>query len=931
MLLSPEYQECANWISQKRQKKVSWEDLMLACQDNDDELRNFLKRKVYDDDWPEMNIDTWKDIVSQMQEDEDLQVDIRLGNDGAIYNRNYDNGLSVPTLPSSCWQQYKRKLSWPEESIRDLENATKGILRRLNKDTTESGPVKGLVIGHVQSGKTANMEALMEMAADHGWNYFILLSGTIENLRRQTVKRIQTDFSHYGNLVWLPIENPSKHYNGSMPDFSKVSRMRYYTVCLKNATRLKNLIDWIHKTKAIHDDMRILIIDDEADQASISNTAVEMHKEQKERKGINKLIVNLVDDVHYKEEKTNGKAKAVNYVMYTATPYANFLNESSEKSLYPKDFIWTLKTSDEYIGPEQIFGSENPEVATEDGLDIKRTVPESDLEVIKDIYETGYRIPPVSLQDAICWFICCVAVMRKWDYKKPVSMLVHTSQKQDHHAAIAETINEWISAHQTDDLFEMCKKIYEKETAYISKTDWLQQIGQYGVPADKIQDYPSFEEIQDYLKEILSMPIQHIRMNEDGDLEYHRGLHLVIDNCAHNGIYNGEDHIRLAYPDPQSDKKPDFATAFIIVGGSTLARGLTIEGLVSTFFLRSSCQADTLMQMGRWFGYRRGYELLPRIWMTEDTTEKFEFLSKLETDLRADLIKYMMDEIRPDQYAPRILASPRLKWMSLTSKKHMTNAVAADMDYSGARPQTTIFDRDKNIQEYNIRITDDFLSRLQDSPGLSASGTALYWQNVPLDLISEDFLYRFRFCERSRVLNEIQVFCEWLKNYSKEKSLDNWTVIVAGKDKVAEMSERNDRWNVKGYSVGKVNRSAKKSKSDEVKTTVDIGVLRSLADCVADIPESMLPENGISRQEDVDICRRKAGMDKIPQLIIYRIDRNSEPRKNVQTREELNMESDIIGLHICVPGDQVNEQHVHTYTVQLPKETANYWENDNED
>ena len=167
--------------------------------------------------------------------------------------------------------------------------------------------------------------------------------------------------------------------------FEPESPSRYFTVCLKNASRLKKLIDWIHADKASHDLMRILIIDDEADQASISNTATEYKKELKERRGINKLIVNLVDDKHHKEENTNGCAASINYVMYTATPYANFLNEATEDSLYPKDFIWTLKTSDEYIGPNQIFGFNDPEKT--DGLDIKRTITDDDLDKIIDLYE----------------------------------------------------------------------------------------------------------------------------------------------------------------------------------------------------------------------------------------------------------------------------------------------------------------------------------------------------------------------------------------------------------------------------------------------------------------------------------------------------------------------------------------------------------------
>ena len=353
---NPCFDDCRKWIQKKRERGASWQELQLACKHCEEELSAFLSSRVVEDDWPALSAHEWKDLVSEIEEYEDKQKNLIFrGNDGALFDVNQDNGLKVPENERSCWQLHKKSLGWNPESVQDLEDATIGILRRLSSDTREVGPIKGLVIGHVQSGKTANMEALMAMAADHGWNMFIVLSGTIESLRLQTLKRMQKDLNQEGNLIWRGIEHPSKksQYGERAQDFhfEPNAQSRYFTVCLKNASRLKKLIDWIHADKASHDLMKILIIDDEADQASISNTAVEYKQAQKERKGINKLIVHLVEDTHYKDAQTNGHVRAMNYVMYTATPYANFLNESTEESLYPRNFIWTLKTSNEYIGP----------------------------------------------------------------------------------------------------------------------------------------------------------------------------------------------------------------------------------------------------------------------------------------------------------------------------------------------------------------------------------------------------------------------------------------------------------------------------------------------------------------------------------------------------------------------------------------------------
>ena len=476
---------------------------------------------------------------------------------------------------------------------------------------------------------------------------------------------------------------------------------------------------------------------------------------------------------------------------------------------------------------------------------------------------------------------------------------------------------------------ERCAKVYAYETQKITKQDWLAQFaGGYGVNPDEISDYPSFDKITKYISELLKDDMKHIKMNEEGDLQYHAGLHLVIDNCSKNGVSNGDDYVRLAYPEPGSDNYPKPAPAFIIVGGSTLSRGLTIEGLVSTFFLRASCQADTLMQMGRWFGYRRGYELIPRVWMTDDTIEKFRFLSQLEVELREDLKKYMVTDVRPDQYGPRIILSPKVSWLRLTSRNHMKNAVNAEMNYSGAKPQTTIFENNVTKQKQNIVITEKFLSSLPGTPTVSTQNNSIFWENISLDIIYKKLLYkRFSFSDRSRVFNEMESFCEWVRQVLKDDTLNNWTVIVAGRDAVDGPQQKNSLgyWTVGGHSIGKVNRSKRNIEDD---TCIDIGVLRSIKDLLADIDKKYLEGYGnITKQEQVDEIRHAAGKDTIPMLLIYRISGQSTARQSMEDagykngvpdRLDLNYESDIIGIQICIPGDQINKSFTKKVTVYLP-------------
>ena len=254
----------------------------------------------------------------------------------------------------------------------------------------------------------------------------------------------------------------------------------------------------------------------------------------------------------------------------------------------------------------------------------------------------------------------------------------------------------------------------------------------------------------------------------------------------------------------------------------------------------------------------------------------------------------------------------------------MRNAVPADMDFSGAKPQTVIFDKDADIQRANITITEEFLEQLPGEPSISYDGSALCWKNISLSLIMEKLLVnKFSFSKHSRVFNEIETFCEWIKQVVTEEHLNRWSVIVAGKDEVYKDAYCNEsHWNVAGWNVGKVNRSKRKNAPE---TAVDIGALRALRDCVADIEPSIVQEfistqSVISKQEHVDTIRKKAGMEKVSMLIIYRIDRNSKARTTENTeREDLDMPCDIIGLHICVPGDQVNSAFCKRLTIYLPE------------
>ena len=210
----PKYDKPREWIRTCRGRGLDWDTITLARNADDVGLGQFLANQEDMNFWPLLSVEDWKSIVllQKAAEEKAEYVSVQKGF-AIIYNESEVNAVTIPQDSFSSWQLYKKKLlsdGFKEETVNEIENTTLKILKRLNNDTTTSGPVKGLVIGNVQSGKTANMAALMAMAADWGWNMFIVLSGTIENLRIQTQNRLFNDLNQQGTIFWRSLEHLSK-------------------------------------------------------------------------------------------------------------------------------------------------------------------------------------------------------------------------------------------------------------------------------------------------------------------------------------------------------------------------------------------------------------------------------------------------------------------------------------------------------------------------------------------------------------------------------------------------------------------------------------------------------------------------------------------------------------------------------------------------
>lgn len=878
--LEPEYESCLDEIDRikKRNNNLEWEEIKKFKDKYEQLWEIYGFPKDYKEKWDQL-VDYRKSIEERAER-----------STGYLYDTgNIRQEISVPTNSNSAWVVFKNMLmkKFPGvETIINSESSAKRILECLKRESKDEESGKGLVMGYVQSGKTTNIESVITMGADYGYNIFIMLSGTIENLRKQNLNRLQSDieFSPNSNIQWKFFDNIKGE---KLDGYLENEKARIVTVCLKNSTRLKNLNKWLidSTSPATKAKMNIIIIDDEADQASLNTKKIQ--EEEIERTKINKLILELVNCK---------KFHSTNYISYTATPYGNFLNENSEESLYPKDFIISLPKSSQYIGASEIFGNEDDIV---DPLPIIEEIDDEDYKRMENINNEIFDFP-TSLKDAICWFICTLAVQRYKKSLKPVSMLIHTNNKQKIHQETAEAVEKWLNKNKNY-LLEDCERIYNREKRKMSKQDFFDVMKNYNFDGlHPVEDYPDFIEIKNEVELILKAEISHITITEKGDLKFHKGIHIVIDNSNNKrGIDDNGNFIRLAYPEKGS---VDIASGLIVIGGNTLARGLTLDGLTSSYFSRRVPQADSLMQMGRWFGYRIGYELLPRIWLTKEAEAKFKEVSYIENRLRDDLKKYDLGT-KPSEYAPKIQSSYLTRFL-LTSKNKSQNASKAGATYEKVDNQTVVFDNNPIIQKENKSNAVEFIKKLFLQNEYKKIKDCFVFNNIEYKKIEENLFTQIKYYKQDRFFGNINDFYKWMIEQKNDEKLNSWDIIIES-DSTEDKNKKIDI--LEGINISKVNRS---QRIKHLENTIDIGVLRN----PKDRKNACLYEKGYEGTiEEVEK----------PKLFIYFIDKDSKVEKESKdkegnpTRTSLNFETDILGLYVYIPNTNKDNKNRIIWTQEM--------------
>ena len=335
---------------------------------------------------------------------------------------------------------------------------------------------------------------------------------------------------------------------------------------------------------------------------------------------------------------------------------------------------------------------------------------------------------------------------------------------------------------------------------------------------------------------------------------------------------------------------------------------------MSSYFSRNSNQADTLMQMARWFGYRKGFELLQRIWMTSTVLKKFEALSKIDMDMKEEIERFMERGISPAQFGLRIRNIPEIKNFRITSKKKSQQAEYDDFDFSGDSYETTDFENGKMLKD-NIEITEEFLKSVSRDASFvrSTRSKAYVRRGIDFERIKKDFLTKYIISEYSTSLRvNLHIFCQWMEKMNEEGKYKKWNVAVM------DGESQEEAWNpIESVTVGHIERTRKRDVEH-----IDIGSLRSGRDVLADIQEEILTDRqkevlneALKSGKELVSKRAKLGLEDTPLLLIYSIKHNG----GTETKRRIRMDADynIIGISIIVSGDGIGGNHANSIRIKL--------------
>lgn len=620
---------------------------------------------------------------------------------------------------SDAYEEYLKKEQMHPTVVRSLSDVGTKILGHLQDPTSEGKwDRRGLVIGHVQSGKTANYMGVIAKGADAGYKFIIVIAGIHNNLRKQTQERIDEGFVGRSSdpedrkKVGVGLSRGYPHpatLTNINDDFSKrtanqsgwkINDLNKPTVLVikKNVNTLKALHDWLERMNAEADgviaDVPMLMIDDEADNASINTNKPEL--DPTKTNAMLRKILGLF-------------AKSC-YVGYTATPFANiFINPDSYddevyEELFPRDFIVSLDAPNTYFGPDKVFLDETSSAR------IVRPITDCE-EYLPFSHKKDDSIPelPPSLYAAIDQFIVARAVRNlRGQVYKHCSMMINVSRFVTTQNAVRNFVS-----------------LYEKKAREAVKAN-------YAMP-----------DVVSQKNEVM------ISLKASFDKEFSDcGFTWSDIKVALNDVFQ---NFRIFVVNSKSDEALDYkkyerdgnSLTAIAIGGLSLSRGLTIEGLTVSYMYRNTRMYDTLMQMGRWFGYRPGFEDVCRVHLSPDSINWYGHIAEASEELRQQIKRMRRDRLSPRQFGLYVTAHPDRLLITAANKMRAGEKIIVNQNFSGRIVESYLLPVSRKINKENEALISEYWKRKFGRDVLKPIDKGWFAENVTL-LEIEEFLTRFR-------------------------------------------------------------------------------------------------------------------------------------------------------------------------------------------
>jgi Z1 domain len=728
-----------------------------------------------------------------------------------------------PRIDWRFWDRYRRFLEderqWAPRTMRRLDEITDNILGRIEAPRRD-GPWdrRGMVVGQVQAGKTANYIGLICKAADAGYRLIVVLAGMHNSLRSQTQLRLDEGFLGFDTQQRLFFREDNKRIGvGALPgsrlypvhsltnseergDFRLVVARQaammigsdpILLVVKKNASILRNVIKWAtyvqqvkhpESGRLIVPEVPLLVIDDEADNASINTRDIPYDEHGRADPDYDPTAINgLIRQLLHRFEKSA-------YVGYTATPFANIFiydraySDEYGRELFPRNFIIRMPAPANYVGPNEVFGLPDDPFAgleSKEGYPIFRQV-EDNQTWIPDGHKKDLAVGPLpdSLKIALRSFLLvCAARSARGQAEVHNSMLVHVTRFTAVQAQVTDQIK--------DELAGLKLRLRYGDGDGTRLLDELRGLWE--------QDFAPTSE---WFHDPDMTPLTWADLQRELTAASQKIEVLTINGTARDALTYWEHRNGFNV---------------IAIGGDKLSRGLTLEGLSVSYYLRASKMYDTLMQMGRWFGYRPGYADLCRLYTTAELRDWYRDITAANQEL-LNLFDHMADVGgTPEDFGLRVKSHP--DGLLVTAPAKMRHGEQMQLSFSDSISETIVFHTDPDVIAANAGLVERFAAQLNDtvSHETKPSGTVVWSDIEAADVLS--FLESFRTHDRAKKA-QTPLLARYIRSCIAKGELQHWTVALVSNNATEAKRQMAD------HQIGLIRRQRQQDEAYRIRRLV---------------------------------------------------------------------------------------------------------------